>query len=200
MVEITLSTEEKILSAAEQIFLRDGYDGSRMQDIADLAGINKALLHYYFRSKDKLFEKVFDDKIQSFFPQVGEKFAQDVPFLEKVHFFIEGYMELLRKNPYLPLFVLNTVNNKEKSAFIKKLPIELNRHVAQSYFADLSKGRVRELAPAQFIISLMGMCIFPFLAKPILLDMFKADNESFDKLMQERIKELKLYVTLILTP
>ena len=200
MVEVTFSTEEKILNAAEEVFLRDGYDGSRMQDIADVAGINKALLHYYFRSKDKLFEKVFDAKIQSFFPQVGEKFVQDIPFLEKIHFFIEGYMELLRKNPYLPLFVLNTVNNKEKSGFIKKLPIELSRHVALSYFTDFQKGHVREINPAQFIMSLMGMCIFPFLAKPILLDMFKADNEAFDKLMQERVRELKLYVTLILTP
>ncbi|MCP1384080.1 TetR/AcrR family transcriptional regulator [Runella salmonicolor] len=200
MTEIELSTEEKILKAAEEVFMRDGYDGSRMQDIADVAGINKALLHYYFRSKDKLFEKVFDAKIQSFFPKMGEKFSQDIPFVDKIHIFIEGYMDLLLKNPYLPLFVLNTVNNKDKSAFIKKLPIELSRQVAQSYYVEFKKGNVRELNPAQFIMSLMGMCIFPFLAKPILLDMFKADNDTFDKLMEERIQELKHYVTLILTP
>jgi len=200
MIEIELSTEEKILKAAEEVFMRDGYDGSRMQDIADVAGINKALLHYYFRSKDKLFEKVFDAKIQSFFPQMGEKFSQDIPFIDKIYLFIEGYMGLLLKNPYLPLFVLNTVNNKDKSAFIKKLPIELSRQVAQSYYAEFKKGKVRALNPAQFIMSLMGMCIFPFLTKPILLDMFKADNDTFDKLMEERIQELKLYVKLILTP
>lgn len=194
------STEEKILKAAEEVFMRDGYDGSRMQDIADVAGINKALLHYYFRSKDKLFEKVFDTKIQVFFPQVDEVFNQDIPFIEKIYFFIEAYIKLLCKNPYLPLFVLNTVNNKGKSEFIKKMPIELSRKVAQSYQTDLKKGTVRQLNPAQFIISLMGMCIFPFLAKPILLDMFKTDNATFDALMEQRIQELKMYIKLILQP
>ena len=147
-----LSTEEKILKAAEEVFMRDGYDGSRMQDIADVAGINKALLHYYFRSKDKLFEKVFDAKIQGFFPKVDVVFNQDILFIDKIYFFIEGYMELLRKNPYLPLFVLNTVNSKDKSEFIKKLPIELSRKVAESYQIDLRKGTVRALNPAQFIM------------------------------------------------
>jgi TetR/AcrR family transcriptional regulator len=199
-MEEAISTEEKILKAAEEVFIRDGYDGSRMQDIADVAGMNKALLHYYFRSKDKLFEKVFDAKIQGFFPQVDEVFNQDIPFIDKIYFFIEGYMELLRKNPYLPLFVLNTVNNKDKSEFIKKLPIKLSRKVVESYHTDLKKGNVKVLNPAQFIISLMGMCIFPFLAKPILLDMFKADNATFDTLMQDRIQELKMYVKLILQP
>lgn len=199
-MEEGISTEEKILKAAEEVFIRDGYDGSRMQDIADVAGINKALLHYYFRSKDKLFEKVFDAKIQGFFPQVDEVFNQDIPFIDKIYFFIEGYIELLRKNPYLPLFVLNTVNSKDKSEFIKKMPIKLSRKVAESYQIDLKKGTVRVLNPAQFIISLMGMCIFPFLAKPILLDMFQADNATFDALMQERIQELKMYVKLILQP
>ncbi|WP_298348825.1 TetR/AcrR family transcriptional regulator [Runella sp.] len=199
-MEEGISTEEKILKAAEEVFIRDGYDGSRMQDIADVAGINKALLHYYFRSKDKLFEKVFDAKIQGFFPQVDEVFNQDILFIDKIYFFIEGYIELLRKNPYLPLFVLNTVNSKDKSEFIKKLPIQLSRKVAESYQTDLKKGRVRMLNPAQFIISLMGMCIFPFLAKPILLDMFQADNVTFDALMQDRIQELKTYIKLILQP
>ncbi len=200
MTDVELSTEEKILKAAEQVFLRDGYDGSRMQDIADVAGINKALLHYYFRSKDKLFERVFDSKIESFFPQVGLMFDRDLPFIDKIHFFIEGYITLLRNNPYLPLFVLNTVNSKGKSEFIKKLPINLLHKVTQSYFSDLQKGRVRQLNPLQFIMTLLGMCIFPFLAKPILSTMFNADNDTFDKLMEQRVQELKMYITLILTP
>ena len=82
--------------------MRDGYDGSRMQDIADVAGINKALLHYYFRSKDKLFEKVFDAKIQGFFPQVGEVFNQDIPFIDKIYFFIglnfNGFFVIISNN------------------------------------------------------------------------------------------------------
>jgi AcrR family transcriptional regulator len=200
MIEVEISTEEKILKAAEEVFVRDGYGGSRMQDIADVAGINKALLHYYFRSKDKLFEKVFDAKIQSFFPKVDEVFEQDVPFIVKINFFLEGYINLLRSNPYLPLFVLNTINDKDKSDFINKLPTGVIKKVVQSYYVDFRKGSVKAIDPVQFVMSIMGMCVFPFLAKPLLSNMFKADNEAFDQLMEQRIQELKMYVKLILTP
>ncbi|MES2795736.1 MAG: helix-turn-helix domain-containing protein, partial [Bacteroidota bacterium] len=86
-----ISTEEKILAAAENIFLRDGYGGSRMQDIADLAGINKAMLHYYFRSKDKLFEKIFDKNVKMVFPQIAGLITDSMSFQEVVFVFIEKY-------------------------------------------------------------------------------------------------------------
>ncbi|MBB3841790.1 AcrR family transcriptional regulator [Runella defluvii] len=200
MSELDLTTEEKILKAAETIFLRDGYDGSRMQDIANEAGINKALLHYYFRSKDKLFEHVFDKKIGIFFPKADGVFDLDIDFADKIGLIIEGYINLLRENPYLPLFVLNTVNNPEKSDFIKKLPVGLMQKIALNYFVELQKGNVRSINPMQFVMSIMGMCAFPFLARPILLNAFGADKEAFDVLMKQRIEELKLYVKLILTP
>ena len=200
MPKLDLTTEEKILKAAEAIFLRDGYDGSRMQDIADEAGINKALLHYYFRSKDKLFEHVFDLKIGTFFPKADGVFDLDIDFTDKIGLIIEGYINLLRENPYLPLFVLNTVNNPEKSDFIKKLPIGLMQKIALNYFVELQKGKVRSINPMQFVMSIMGMCVFPFLVQPILMDAFGADKKAFDVLMEQRIEELKLYVKLILTP
>ncbi|WP_428657493.1 TetR/AcrR family transcriptional regulator [Runella sp.] len=200
MPEAELSTEEKILKAAEEVFMRDGYDGSRMQDIADVAGINKALLHYYFRSKDKLFEKIFDAKIQVFFPRLEQAFYQDLPFMEKVEFFIEQYIGLLRNNPYLPLFVLNTINKRDNSDFIKKVPAELSQRLIMSYNADFQQGKLRAINPLQFVISVMGMCIFPFLGRPVLQNMFKADSNAFDKLMEQRIEELKVYIRLILTP
>jgi len=200
MPEVEITTEEKILKAAESIFLRDGYDGSRMQDIADEAGINKALLHYYFRSKDKLFEHVFDLKIGAFFPKADGIFDLEVSFIEKIGLLIEGYINLLRQNPYIPLFVLNTVNSKEKGDFIKKMPVGLMQKLALNYFVELQKGKVRSINPVQFIMSLMGMCVFPFLARPILLNAFDADHKAFDALMEQRIEELKLYIRLILTP
>ena len=89
------STEDKIFAAAEKIFLRDGYAGSRMQDIADLAGINKALLHYYFRSKDKLFERIFDKKAGVMFPAMEELFEIEMPFTDLLCIYVEKYMELL---------------------------------------------------------------------------------------------------------
>lgn len=191
-------TEEKILEAAEQIFLRDGYGDARMQDIADLAGINKALLHYYFRSKDNLFEYIFEKKISVMFPQMEELFNQNLSFYETTCAFIEKYITLLNENPYIPMFVMSTVNRADRQDFIKKLPIGLIQKFAELYFRDYSDGKVREVNPTQLIISVMSMCAFPFIARPVIKEITKADDEQFKALMQYRISEIQLYLKYIL--
>lgn len=196
-----LNTEEKILAAAETIFLRDGYDGARMQAIANEAGINKALLHYYFRSKDMLFEKIFDSKILKFFPDITEALqSSELSFEQKIHLFIEKYIQILGKYPFLPLFVISTINKPDKQDFIKKLPIHIFQSLIVAYMADVEKGEVRQLNIFQFMISIVGMCVFPFLGKPIIQKGLGVSNEDFNELMEQRISELKMYVSLILKP
>lgn len=196
-----LNTEEKILAAAETIFLRDGYDGARMQAIANEAGINKALLHYYFRSKDMLFEKIFDSKILKFFPDITEALQScELSFEQKIHLFIEKYIQILGKYPFLPLFVISTINKPDKQDFIKKLPIHIFQSLIVAYMADVEKGEVRQLNIFQFMISIVGMCVFPFLGKPIIQNGLGVSNEDFNELMEQRISELKMYVSLILKP
>lgn len=194
------NTEQKILMAAEEVFLEVGYNGARMQLIADKAAINKAMLHYYFRSKDALFERVFDENSKEFFPSMIEVLESDIPFIEKVEVFIDRYISMIASKPFLPLFVINTMNQKGKSDFIKKLPLELPQKLIGAYFMDQSKGLVRELNPMQFLMSLMGMCVFPFLAKPLMTNAFGMNNELFSELMEQRKVELKGYIRLILEP
>lgn len=194
-----LNTEQKILAAAEEVFLQEGYSGARMQLIADKAAINKAMLHYYFRSKDALFEKVFDENAQTFFPEVMEIMDSEFSFIEKVETFIDRYIDMLCKKPFLPLFVMNTINQKEKDEFIKKLPLEIPQKLMASYFTDHSKGLVRDINPMQFMLSLMGMCVFPFLTKPMVKMSFGINETDFGMLMEQRKAELKTYTRLILT-
>src|SRR6478735_10691909 len=94
-----LSTEEKILNAAKKVFLTKGMDGARMQDIADKAGINKALLHYYFRSKDKLFERIFIEEAQKFMPRVTHIMLSEMTLFEKIEKFVGEYIDTLIQNP-----------------------------------------------------------------------------------------------------
>ena len=187
-----ISTESKILAAAEQVFLRSGYDGSRMQEIADLAGINKALLHYYFRSKDALFEKIFEEKFSQFFPRLQEELKQTTSFADKVCLYAELHIGLLIKNPYLPHFVINTL--QKNPDFAQKIPNEVLMQVLQSYYSDLAVQKVRELNPVQFMMSVMSMCVFPFLSKPLFC---RAINLS-DK--EARIAEVKSYIRVLLSP
>ena len=114
------TTEEKILAAAKQVFVKKGMTGARMQDIADTAGINKALLHYYFRSKEKLFEVIFKEAATRLFPKINEILNSDLPLFDKIHQFTHDYVEMVIETPYLPLFVLNEIN-KQPHEFSKKM-------------------------------------------------------------------------------
>lgn len=200
MEELNISTEEKILAAAEAIFLRDGYSGSRMQDIADHAGINKALLHYYFRSKDKLFESIFDKKIGIMFPQMEELFVEENSFCEIICAFVEKYIATLTANPFLPLFVINTVNKPDRQDFIDKMPVSLIKKMIERYQRDLILGKVKPLNPAHLVISTLSMCAFPFMAKPIIIKMTNGNQMQFDAFMQSRSVEVQSYLKMILLP
>src|ERR1044072_5809634 len=104
------STEEKIVTAAKKVFLAKGLAGARMQDIADEAGINKALVHYYFRNKEKLFEVIFTEAALKLFPKINIIFESDGTLFEKIRLFVAEYITVMSENPYLPMFVLNEIN------------------------------------------------------------------------------------------
>ncbi|WP_055148144.1 TetR/AcrR family transcriptional regulator [Jiulongibacter sediminis] len=203
MSEQEQSTEEKILAAAEETFVKDGFEGARMQNIANKAGINKAMLHYYFRSKEMLFEKIFEMKSKFFFPAVKDMMKrEDTTFIEKMEEFVEGYINFLTRYPFIPFFVVRTVNSSGTQGFIEKLPFkaQLAESVFISYQKDREQGVVAEIDPNQFLISVIGMCVFPFLGKPILKVVFEMEESNFESMMRSRIPELKLYIRKILTP
>lgn len=195
-----ISTEEKILQAAEDVFLREGYDGARMQQIADRAGINKALLHYYFRWKDKLFQTIFEQKFRTFFPKIEGLIQQDLPFLEKVFRFVDAYLKILSENPYVPHFIIHGIHKPEGKAFLKQIPPTLAFGFIQGYHAAHAKGEVREVQPVQLLVSVMSMCIFPFLAKPIIREVTSMDEETFQAFIGARADEVKRYLERILLP
>lgn len=188
-------TEEKILLAAEQIFLKHGYDGSRMQAIADLAEINKAMLHYYFRSKDLLFERIFKEKFSRFFPEIEETFQLDMNFVDKLCIFAEKYIDFLIQNPYLPLFVLNSINKNPD--FSKNLPLKMPQLLLQNYLEDIDKGICKMHNPAQILVTVLGICAFPFLAKPMMTLLLGASDEDFFELMHQRKEEAKIQIRIL---
>jgi len=191
-------TEEKILDAAEEIFMKKGYDGSRMQAIADLAGINKAMLHYYFRSKDKLFERIFETKFQGFFPTVETLINNENNFTDKVCTFAEQYTRFLIKNPYLPHFILNTIQKNPE--FAKKLPHHIPQMLIMSYMEDCQNGLCKVMNPAQLFISIFGMCIAPFMGKPLFVSLLGANDEDFNELVEMRAVDIEEQIRAILKP
>lgn len=190
------STEKKILEAAKIIFLEKGFDGARMQEIADEAGINKALLHYYFRSKEKLFDAIFQEAFQQFIPKIAEIMMTDKPLFEKLEFFIDTYLTMLSNNPHLPSFVLHEINrNPEKLVNIFKNFGIKPEYLGMAIAKEVEAGNIKPVQPIHLIVNILGMCLFPFIAKPIIKGfLFSNNDKMFSEFLSERKKEIKQFV------
>lgn len=190
------STEQKILEAAKQVFMEKGIDGARMQDIADKAGINKALLHYYFRSKEKLFEMIFMEEARKFMPKVTSIMTSELTLFEKVEKFVGEYIDTLLQNPLLPIFILNEINRNPKEA-IKKIfgnqrpPID---KVDELITKLVKKGEIKPIKGYELMVNMVSLCIFPFLARPMVQWVTKTTDEEFVKLMEMRKKTVVKFV------
>ena len=182
------STEERILASAKKIFVEKGMAGARMQDIADDAGINKAMLHYYFRSKEKLFEVIFKEAAARLFPTIANILNSDLPLFDKIRRFTNDYLEIVIENPFLPLFVLNEIN-KRPQAFGKKIfghnrpPIHI---LAEQIEQEIRKKTIKPVNPAHLVMNMMSMCVFPFVGKPMIQMIMNIDDTQFRNMMEER--------------
>ena len=187
-MKIGLTTEEKIYEAAREIFYRKGLDGARMQEIADLAGINKALLHYYYRSKEKLFETIVKRATEEFFPIIFATWNLDIPFEAKIYTFTDRYITFLSKNPFIPNFVINLIHqNPEKIISLMKVDnLPINAHLSEQIRIEVEAGNINEVDWRQVIISIISLCVFPFIGSPMVKMIFKLDDQEFLQMMEER--------------
>jgi TetR/AcrR family transcriptional regulator len=190
------STEERILDAARTVFIRKGMYGARMQDIADEAGINKALLHYYFKNKEKLFEEIFMEAAAKLFPRINMIFTSDELLFVKIEQFCDEYINVAIENPYLPLFVLNEMN-RDPVYFMNKLWGK-NRPQPQKFLqqiaAEVKQGKIKDISPLQLLMNLLSMTIFPFIAKPVFQMNLGIDELQFRIVMEQRKKEIPKFI------
>ena len=190
------NTEAIIHKAAKKIFIKKGFEGARMQEIANEAGINKALLHYYYRSKDNLFESVFREALLDFIPQIGKIFDSNKSLFEKIKFFVEKYINLIIENPLIPIFVLQELNRNPEHLVNMIIDKGVN---PQMFIFQIQKevddGNIRPIDPRQIFVNILGLCIFPFVAKPILKGvLFQNDETEFQKFIISRKKEVSNFI------
>ncbi len=188
-----ISTEETILEAAREVFMQKGFAASRMCDIAKTARINQALLHYYFRTKDKLFAMIFDQESQKFHSNIISILTSDLPFFEKMRRMIEAEIEKMKAAPYLPMFILNEMHSNPERMMCN-VPRESHTRLFKAFSELVEKeqmaGRIRPVSPRQLFMSIMGLTMFPFLAQPMYKMVLEADQKSFDEMIQERLEHV----------
>lgn len=184
-----ISTEERIKAAARKVFHQKGFAGTRTRDIAEEAGINHAMLNYYFRSKEKLFEMVMMETMAQFFKGVNLMLNDESTSLdEKIDLIVSNYVDLLLKEPELPTFILNEVRPNPQ-AFVEQNPIKeaLTHSVLTRQYAEaVARGEITEPNLMQAILNVIGLVIFPFIAKPILTSIINIPEEQYKALMLHR--------------
>ena len=180
-------TEEKIKTAARKLFLKKGYRQTSVRNIATEAKINVSLMNYYFRSKEKLFEMIMIEYISGFFKEMmamldGTQLTVD----QKVKLLAEKYIDLMIKQPDIPLFVLGEIRTHPES-FIKRLGISgiLAKIRFVKELGNDNRGKAGN-NPLQLFVTLLGMTIFPFLARPMVMAAGKVSPKQFDMMMEER--------------
>lgn len=188
-----VNTEQAILIAAEKEFIEKGYAGSKTTEIAKTAGVTHAMLHYYFRTKDNLFEKVFLEKSKL----VASSFAgiedHNLPFLEKVSKSIETHFNFLAENPKLPFFVLSEIiTNEDRKERCKKIfmPVikQTQERLAKELDEEFQQGNICSIEAIDLLMSIVSLNICVFLARPVV-DMITNGDEDVRKQFLEHRRE-----------
>jgi len=203
-------TEQRILDAAHVVFVRRGTAGARMQEIAEEAGVNKALLHYYFRSKARLSEAIFRRVASGLFGRVGAILGGPATLDEKVRQVVALYLDQLSATPYAPGYVISEINQHPERA--KQLLEAIGQLRAQAigdhFLATLDRqlkeasraGRIRPISIDQFLANLASLCVFPFVARPMLAAVLQFDDRGFERFIRERKAALPDFILNALRP
>jgi len=187
MTGLDKNTEQSILKAARKIFTHKGFDGARMQEIANEAGINKALLHYYFRSKDKLFEAIFKDVLNTVFPKIISVLMSPVPLFEKIEKVSFNYIEMLKRNPDIAIFVFHEISRNPQRLVGNFKNVGADFEIISMQIAEeVTAGNIIPIKAEHLIANLISLCVFPFIAKPVLMGMTGMDQDAWFRFLEER--------------
>lgn len=198
MKEDKQKTRDAILFAATNVFQKKGYNGARMQEIANNAKVNKAAVHYYFSSKEELFKLVFKESFAHLITFFDETINTDISVLEKIDRIIEKYLNFINKNIQNIMFVLtefdkninlihdNIQRINLKTGFLDKIYQELE--------SEMDKGKLRRFKPEHLFVNVISLCIFPFIAKPVIMIINAFSEKEMENFLAEREQVIKEFV------
>lgn len=182
------TTEQQILDAAKSVFQSKGMDGARMQEIANKAGINKAMLHYYYRSKQLLFEAVFKNAFSLLAPQLNIILNDDSSIEDKIRSFTFNYTSFMMKHPYLPNFIIQELNRNEN--FILKLKENQGFPNLEKFkvkvTTEINQGLINPIDAEQLFVNILALNIFPFLGKPLVKAFTDKDEKTYKEFVERR--------------
>ncbi len=189
----TLEVKERILEVARDLFIKNGYKGTSIRDIASASGTNVAMVNYYYRSKYNLFEIIFEEAFARLQKKIFTVVAEDLPFFELVESVIDSYYEMLLEYPQIPIFILNEVNQNPASlsARIRGFdPHSVFLRMSERIKEEQKKGVIKETPPIDFMLNILSLCVFPFIFRNLGSNVAEVSQEEYT----EMIKYHKQYV------
>jgi TetR/AcrR family transcriptional regulator len=201
----TSSTEQSILEAAEQLFLDKGFSNTSTTEIAKKVGCNQALVHYYFRTKDKLFEAVFEKKASMFISSFLQISRDNISFEEKLQRKIELHFDILRANPRLPFLMFNELTTNPQRLLSIKEKFKMNNvsildHFKSELETEIKKGTIRQIEPIDLILMMISLNVVLFIAHPILKILINISDEEYERMIERRKRENVLVILRSLRP
>jgi AcrR family transcriptional regulator len=197
-----LDAERRILAAAHEVFLRRGTAGARMQEIADEAGVNKALLHYYFRNKERLAQAVFEAAAVEMFGFVFQLLRSPAALEEKVRAVVAAEVEFLMARPYLPGYILSELHHHPERitrivGTVGAPPLEVLRGQLEE---GARTGRLRRMGVEEFVINLVSLTVFPFAGRAMIEALLGMGGERFLAFLEERKQRIPEFILSALRP
>lgn len=181
--------EERIIEVAKSLFMEKGYSDTSMSEIAEKVGINRPGLHYYFRTKDKMFNAVFGMIVMSVAPKFQNIILQkDLPIATRVEKVIDVYYQMLQKNPYLPLFILREMNrdiNFLFNAFCSLDVANFFEGLKTSLQEEMANGKLKQVPLRIVFFTFYSALIFPFISRNLISLEMLNENETFEELLVE---------------
>lgn len=195
-------TKERILTAAREEFIQHGYNGARMRAIAERAEINKGLLHYYFGSKDALFEAVFAQVFDQSMQEFSRILDPSADLFASIARYVEVHLDKLVKNPFVPMYIMQETNRDPQ-----RLMQLMGQKVGDSFLQrfeerikqEVEAGHIQAVCPKHFVVSLVAMVVFPVLQKPLLEVIHGMDEQQYQQFLEERKAFIPAFVKAALT-
>ncbi len=180
-----MNKEDLIKQAAKELFFSKGYLHATTQEIADAAGVNRALINYYFRSRDLLFQTVYREAVESLKDKLHDAITKNIPFNEKLELFIDVYMKELIKYPYRESFLITEICSKNFALKEKKKSSILSVFI-EEIAAEMEKGTIKKSNPIHFILDIFSAVAYPVIMKPLYVKLLDVPQCDYEKLLTER--------------
>ena len=199
----TENLEEKIVAAARRVFVEKGYENASMSDIAAAVGINRTALHYYFRTKDKIFQAVFGSLIGTFIPKVQDILETDAPFFDKMDRLIDEYFEIFSRNPFLPRFIMNEAGRDVAHLVSAAQGVGFETYIRTLVGLlenEMEAGRIRRLPAHVVFLTFISQVMFPFLSRNLICMILGigGDRGAFDGVLGECKRTVSYQMRLLL--